>query len=223
MRLDDRNQVFVVCSSILVLLFITFVYESRKVASFEKPSFPSPDDAPVGTIVAWGGDVKSVPENWKVCGGKSLNKNKYPELYEAIGTCWGGDGSPKFNLPDLRGLFLRGVDAGAKRDPDAQKRSPSKEGCKPVAVGSKQGDAIQNHSHAAGGHTHSGDHGHPWGYVSVAQGTDYSNVVCSLAPSAIYGIANLKGAVGYGTKAELTTSEETRPKNAYVYWIIKVK
>ena len=51
----------------------------------------------------------TAPTGWLLCDGSSLYKNDYPDLYTAIGTTYGGNGNPNFNLPDLRGIFPRGA------------------------------------------------------------------------------------------------------------------
>lgn len=43
-----------------------------------------------------------------LCDGSAVSRDKYKELYAAIGTNWGiGDGSTTFNLPNLQGKFVR--------------------------------------------------------------------------------------------------------------------
>ena len=65
-------------------------------------------DAPVGTIQAYGGS--SAPTGWMLCQGQALSRTTYAELFAVIGTSFGsGDGSTTFNIPDLRGEFLRGA------------------------------------------------------------------------------------------------------------------
>ena len=65
-------------------------------------------DAPLGTILAYGG--ATAPAGWMLCQGQALSRTTYAKLYEIIGTAFGsGDGSTTFNLPDLRGEFLRGA------------------------------------------------------------------------------------------------------------------
>ncbi|WP_273789985.1 phage tail protein [Bartonella sp. ML70XJBT] len=64
---------------------------------------------PTGTIGIFGMQV--LPFGWLVCDGQAYLRSDYPALYDAIGTRWGGSDSwTKFNVPDLRGVFLRGVD-----------------------------------------------------------------------------------------------------------------
>lgn len=65
-------------------------------------------DCPVGTINAYGGTT--APEGWLLCEGQALSRTDYADLFAVIGTSFGsGDGSTTFNVPDLRGEFLRGA------------------------------------------------------------------------------------------------------------------
>lgn len=62
------------------------------------------------------GDVKFVafstaPTGWLKANGAAISRSTYANLFAAIGTTFGaGDGSTTFNLPDLRGEFIRGWD-----------------------------------------------------------------------------------------------------------------
>lgn len=65
-------------------------------------------DAPVGSISAFGGSA--APSGWLLCQGQAVSRTTYAELFSVIGTAFGsGDGSTTFNIPDLRGEFLRGA------------------------------------------------------------------------------------------------------------------
>lgn len=97
----------------------------------------------VGSIIAFGG--AATPTGWVLCDGSSISRSTYTELFGVLGTSWGeGDGMSTFNLPDLRGRFLRGVDSPngqeARRDPDWRTRR----------IGSVQEDSTRSHSHRAG-------------------------------------------------------------------------
>ena len=77
---------------------------------------------PVGTIVAYGGEVKDryiELENagWLVCDGRELERGHYSELYESIQSAFGSANEALFNLPDLRGLFFRVVSGNSNLDP----------------------------------------------------------------------------------------------------------
>lgn len=55
----------------------------------------------------------TAPAGWMACDGRALSRSVYASLFAAIGTTYGaGDGSTTFNIPDLRGEFIRGVDGG---------------------------------------------------------------------------------------------------------------
>ncbi|WP_342632124.1 phage tail protein [Marinobacter alkaliphilus] len=65
----------------------------------------------VGSIAAFA--MSSAPVGWVKANGAAVSRTAYADLYAAIGTTYGpGDGSSTFNLPDLRGEFIRGVDDG---------------------------------------------------------------------------------------------------------------
>lgn len=63
---------------------------------------------PSGSIMPYGGEI--APEKWLLCHGQAISRTEYASLFNAIGTRFGaGDGSTTFNVPDLRGEFLRGA------------------------------------------------------------------------------------------------------------------
>jgi microcystin-dependent protein len=89
---------------------------------------------------------------WIACEGQSVDQRGpkgLPLLYEVLRTVWGSvDPANVFNVPDLRGVFLRGWSHGSGTDPDASARHPIKSGgASGDAVASFQGDALQAHDH----------------------------------------------------------------------------
>lgn len=91
----------------------------------------------------------SAPTGWLKANGAEISRAAYAELFAAIGTTFGaGNGFTTFNLPDMRGEFIRGWDDS--RGVDGGR-----------ALGSRQSGEIQQHSHgassvSAGAHSHSG-------------------------------------------------------------------
>lgn len=64
---------------------------------------------PVGSLTAYAGST--APTGWLLCYGQAVSRTTYAALYSAIGTTYGsGDGSTTFNLPDLRGRVVAGLD-----------------------------------------------------------------------------------------------------------------
>jgi microcystin-dependent protein len=50
----------------------------------------------------------TLPAGWLKCNGAAVSRTVYPGLFTAISTTYGvGDGSTTFNLPELRGEFVR--------------------------------------------------------------------------------------------------------------------
>lgn len=64
---------------------------------------------PPGTVTAFAG--KTAPNGWLMCDGQSYSIANYRDLYNAIGTTYGGYGQ-SFQVPDLRGRFPVGKDSG---------------------------------------------------------------------------------------------------------------
>ncbi|WP_287956581.1 phage tail protein, partial [Snodgrassella sp.] len=53
------------------------------------------------------------PTGWLKANGAAVSRTTYANLFAAIGTKFGaGDGKTTFNLPDLRGEFIRAYDDG---------------------------------------------------------------------------------------------------------------
>lgn len=86
---------------------------------------------PLGTIIAYSGPLSATnpvwvdlqANGWELCDGGDLDRTTYNDLFGIIGTTWGeGDGINTFNLPDLRGQFIRGLDPQNHLDPDGDYR-----------------------------------------------------------------------------------------------------
>lgn len=125
----------------------------REVSFSRLPSSPYAEVAynaivyPAGMISPFAGPVEKIPSGWLLCDGSEVSRTEYAQLYDAIDVSWGtGDGSTTFNLPDLRGMFLRGVSGDSGNDEDAEGRIVLHDngGNTGNNVGSYQGDAIRN-------------------------------------------------------------------------------
>ena len=62
---------------------------------------------PAGAVMPFA--MNSAPAGWLAANGAAVSRSTYAALFAAISTTHGvGDGSTTFNLPDLRGIFVRG-------------------------------------------------------------------------------------------------------------------
>lgn len=181
---------------------------------------------PVGTIVPYAGSVWSqddLPSGWLLCDGRQVpQESEYDQLRQLLrATAWGNRGAV-VHVPDLRGMFLRGVDdpdgpAGKEwkagdNDKEPDKRVDPASGKPDDRVGSVQDDAFQVHKHQysngyvikeGGG----GDNGIRWGEEFKAR-TDDRAMTSKITKDSPDG-------------PTLRAGNETRPKNAYVNFIIK--
>ncbi|MEQ8286057.1 phage tail protein [Thalassospira sp.] len=90
----------------------------------------------IGAVSAFA--MPTPPEGWLVCDGSAVSRAEYAGLFATVGTLWGhGDEVSTFNLPDLRGEFVRGFDAGRGVD-DGR------------VFASGQDHALQDHDHRLG-------------------------------------------------------------------------
>lgn len=185
-------------------------------------------DVPVGAVLPYAGPINTCTRTllarrgWLFCDGSVLVCAEYPELFRVIRRSYGwpdehaGD-SGWFCLPDLRGVFLRGVSGGATRcdgtprDPDAAARQNARcngSGNTGDAVGSVQTDAFQVHEH---------------GYQHLVE--QPPPALCKEKP--VTGLT-LKDFTSTPIEAEPgqadpRTSTETRPLNVYVNFVIKAR
>jgi microcystin-dependent protein len=64
---------------------------------------------PIGMITPFAGST--APTGWLLCYGQAVSRTTYANLFAVISTTYGtGDGSTTFNLPDLRGRAVAGLD-----------------------------------------------------------------------------------------------------------------
>lgn len=203
----------------------------REVSFSRLPSSPYAEVAynatlyPAGMISPFAGPVENIPYGWMLCDGSEISRTEYANLYNAIGVCWGtGDGSTTFNLPDMRGMFLRGVSGDSGNDADANGRIVLNDngGNTGNQVGSYQSDAIRNITGTFS--IRNNPSGNPRGNITDTSGAIYANNATSGAYSKFAG--DSQSYTG-NTLAHIDASRsvpvgsDNRPKNVYVNYIIK--
>lgn len=87
----------------------------------------------IGQVVFMAG--ANAPSGFLKCNGQLVSRTTYASLFAVIGTTYGaGDGATTFNLPDLRGEFVRCFDDGKGTDAGR-------------AFGSAQAGSVEAHTH----------------------------------------------------------------------------
>jgi microcystin-dependent protein len=160
-------------------------------------------DVPTGSIMAYMGT--NAPAGWLLCDGTPVGRIQYARLYAVIGVANGsGDGMNTFNLPDLRGMFLRGLDGTAGIDPEKDTRTAAKPGGNAGnALGSLQQDQFKAHNHANG---------------------SFFRLLRTTGTGTVTSTGSTPGAPDVTDAAPLVSAGggESRPKNIYVNYIIKL-
>ncbi|MEL7058775.1 MAG: phage tail protein [Acidobacteriota bacterium] len=173
---------------------VNSVWSSRACSPTQPAAAKPSSDGPVNYLESQG---------WMLCDGRWLSQAGYPELYSVIGNLYGsqsGSSGDQFRIPDYRGLFLRGFDAGAGMDPDAGNRtSPDGQATENV-VGSIQCDAFQTHTH-------------DYKLVQTSGISQQGNAAGTSATSTPSGDPN----------SPALTSSETRSRNVNVNYVIKFR
>lgn len=156
----------------------------------------------IGDIIAFYGST--APEGTLVCNGAAISRTTYSELFGVIGTTAGaGDGSTTFNLPDLRGLFLRGLN-----------------GANAAALGVEQGDTIRNITAGAifrvqSTDTTTGDIYNAASGALIQQATDTNGTLDTLmSRSSLRASQKLV----FDASAVVPTADENRPVNTAVLY-----
>lgn len=154
---------------------------------------------PAGSVVQFA--MNTAPTGWLKANGAAVSRTTYATLFSAIGTTFGvGDGSTTFNLPDLRGEFLRGWDDGRGIDSGR-------------AFGSAQTSQMQSHNHIGG-----------WARATAGAYSTTPYGVGATATTYVSGAATPLFAAAYSftsTTGGTSNSSETRPRNIALLACIK--
>ena len=116
---------------------------TKKYVDDEIAGIDTSDPTPSGTIIYTA--RTTAPTGYLKANGAAVSRTTYADLFTAIGTIYGsGDGSTTFNVPDLRGEFVRGFDDSRGIDSGR-------------TLGSAQAGMVGPHNHTINdpGHSHS--------------------------------------------------------------------
>ena len=159
--------------------------------------------------------VAIVPSGYLECNGAAVSRSVYQDLYDTIGTQYGaGNGSSTFNLPDLRGEFVRGFDNGRGIDSG---RSIS---------ATPQSDQNKQHNHTASSSVN--DSGHVHGttfdnkkYFPGGGSTTITYGGAGSYPADTFSMSSATTGVTVATSIGNDGGGETRPRNIAMMYVIK--
>ena len=167
-----------------------------------------PQSVPTGSVHLMASTT--VPGGYLKCNGAAVSRTTYADLFAEIGTAFGaGNGSSTFNLPDLRGEFVRGWDDS--RGVDSGRN-----------FGTAQGDQNKQHNHSATstvsdpGHNHVyiDQQAHNEGYRPWKAGDNDCGQRNKNTSNAFTGIS-------VSTSIGNDGGNESRPRNIAMMYVIK--
>ncbi len=200
---------------------------------------------PTGSVISYAGST--APSGWLLCDGALLSTTTYASLFAIIGYTFGGSGGT-FNLPDLRGRFVRYDDnmgnhgiAGVTAAGAAARDGGRSHGSAQTQTTAKNGLSVTNNPVATGGmsttttHSHT-DNGHGHGGTNLAFGAAAGTNHTALGASGVSfawgvatGNAQIQSTDIAHTHGNLTSNvalnagdTETRPINIALNAIIKI-
>jgi len=187
---------------------------------------------PIGSVIAYMGKASTVADletsGWYKCDGRdistltaSLSSDEISAFQNVVGSY----------LPDLRGVFLRGLDEGRGWDDDAGTRiNGAIDGT--TGVGSYEGNKIQNHTISGststdGNHNHGGNTGNATETYAYTDRSDLASSGGSHAARNSW--SNHTHSISTDGNHSHTVSltytnaggNETRPENIAVYYLIR--
>ncbi len=204
---DDSKYVNATTTSKAFILSATLVSTSTtRTLSVPDVSGTIALDMPVGMVVPWAGTATVAPTGWLLCDGSAVSRTTYATLFTAVNTAYGaGNGSTTFNVPDLRGRVVAGLDnLGGSA---ASRLTAAIAGFVTTtagAAGGSQSMTAHTHGFTSGGRALSNDNVGLGGIITVDSGS--SN-----------GIFNL----GTGTLSTGSGSSENVPPTMVMNMIIK--
>jgi microcystin-dependent protein len=167
-----------------------------------------PQAVPTGSVHLMAGN--NVPSGYLKCNGQAVSQTTYAALYLIIGATY-GQTATTFNLPDLRGEFVRGWDDS--RGVDSGRN-----------FGSAQSDQNQQHNHSASATSSVTDPGH---FHDVPySNSDSGDGVIEESGTGFSGVEPTNSAttgISVSTSVSIANSggSEARPRNIAMMYVIK--
>ena len=150
--------------------------------------------------------MDAAPSGYLECSGAAVSRSTYSALFAAIGTTYGaGDGSSTFNLPNLRGEFIRGLDNGRGIDSNR-------------AMGSFQDHGIP----AMKGHI---SDAHGQSRLQTFAQSGFTNVFDGVGSSSwrtsIHAVSGQYASIMFDSTNVIPAADHVRPRNVAMMYCIK--
>ena len=176
-------------------------------------SFGTPDSVPTGCVFCRA--IGTVPAGYLECNGAAVSRTTYAVLFGVIQTQYGaGNGSTTFNVPDLRGEFIRGWASGTTDSSRDQGRQ----------IGSTQGSQNLSHNHTITSSVNDSGHSHTIGLAVRASYAEPRNFGVGRDGNANNSDSTSTQTTGISVSSSAANAggSEARPRNVAMMYIIKI-
>jgi microcystin-dependent protein len=185
---------------------------------------------PIGGTIIW--HTETCPTNFVPANGASLVRTgTYANLFAVISTLYGAADSTHFNVPNFKGMFIRGWADSSGNDPDRATRTANAATGATMTAGDHVGteQATQNLSHnhtasssgsseAAGAHTHSFKYHYDAGSSSLV--VQYGNSL-GVASNSTGSAGSHSHSISVSTTNTATGGNQSNPINVNVQFCIR--
>jgi len=181
-------------------------------------SFSAVQGVPTGAVFCMA--VATVPSGYLECNGGEISRTFYAALFAVIGDAYGvGNGSTTFNLPDLRGEFIRGFDNNRLVDKDSNNNSRG--------IATSQSDQNKQHNHPASSSVTDTGHVHATTFDNKKYFPGGSSTTISFGgggtyPADVFTMSSATTGISVSTTTSNDGGGETRPRNISMMYVIKI-
>jgi len=194
---------------------------------------PSPAETTASVSFAFPGAIfpypsDTLPAGWLFCNGQAVSRQGYPTLFSTIGVTYGfGDNRSTFNLPDLRGRTIVGLETmgGVSSSGRLTNSRPGNlNGSVLGATGGSDGHVLSSGEGAVPAHTHSITSS-LWIYGAREDGDGRGSIFGdsdnTFDDSYYTRSINYSLTVGNSTSASATEAHSNLPPLVFLNWVIK--
>jgi hypothetical protein len=206
-KLSTRARVTLLTMTCFIAMLVSAAVAQQNRAAIRPAAAPVAvtDGSYPGEIRAFAGEA--CPSNWLPADGRELQVAAHASLNAAIGDLWGSTNVSSFQLPDLRGEFLRGWNHNRDNgDPSSRERiippgAPIDASRGSDQVGTSQRDQFLRHQHTTD--------------LTARWGDKYADTIGFSADNGEHPHG------GFSLPTTPTGGAETRPRNVYVLYCIR--
>ena len=167
------------------------------------------------------------PDGWLLCNGQEVSRRDYSDLFNVLNVTYGiGNGRTTFNLPDLRGRTIAGLESMGNTGPSGRLTASTTTGVNGSslgAVGGRETHTLSSQETGLNTHTHNHDVSVSWGggYESGNKCNGGDGSSSSRWPGGSFTLTWNYGFVSDATSDSSAQPHPNLPPLVFLNWVIK--